>query len=147
MRTAEHHHHQRKVSSSLWWGYLKCPEASESVWTQPPSELPALPTGPSGIAGTGATGAAAHRAPGVAAGGRGWRQSKPSEIFLQSLRHYQNLTCSCRRNWRKYFCGNQLKNKPIKWTLPAFTDTFSKIALQVESTLNTSLLFFIQRYA
>lgn len=36
--------------------------------------------------------------------------------------------------------------KPNKWTLPVFADAISKIALEVEPTLNISLLFFIQRY-
>lgn len=34
----------------------------------------------------------------------------------------------------------------MKETLPVFADTFSKIALEVEPTLNISLLFFVQRF-
>lgn len=70
--------------------------------------------------------------------------AKPT--FRNILRHYQNLPCSCRSNWKKYFGGNESIKKPMKGTLPVFADTFSKIALEVEPTLNISLLFFVQRY-
>lgn len=85
-------------------------------------------------------------------GHRGWLQEEEDEDRGKAnLQKYskalpKNLPCSCRSNWKKYFGGNESIKKPMKGTLPVFADTFSKIALEVEPTLNISLLFFVQRY-
>lgn len=126
---------QRKVSLSLWWGYLSCPAAPE--WAQPP------------------------RAPCTAyqtvrnrwhpATGRGRRRRMKAGV-KQTFRNISALSKalpkfdSMQEYLEEILWWQWVQKNPIKWTLPRFADTSSKIALEVEPTLNISLLLFIQRY-